>query len=169
MNRCSKLLCYVYEIPNAFIGRIPQADPSKKLASVVKQNTRRALGIAVVGFVGDHLKAKRATEFSTLDRLTFMWRSGTSDPVSNPSYSSRVCAKCALKFWTAVELARFLKANLNPVVATSDDCETQQRWKRKSKSLTSEEKPKSAKIPTAEPESQASALGTPTTTWFSTV
>ena len=105
-----------------FIGRISQADPNKKLASVVKQKTRRALGIAVVGFVGDHLKAERATEFSTLDG-----RSGTSDPVSNPSYSSRVCAKCALKFWTAVELARFLKANLNPVVATSDDCETQQR------------------------------------------
>ena len=69
-------------------------------------------------------------------------------------------------------LARFLKANLNPVVAdfeaTSDDCETQQRWKRKSKSLTSGEKPKSAKTPTytAEPESQASLLRTPTTACF---
>ena len=34
----------------------------------------------------------------------------------------------ALKIWNAVELSRFLKANLNPVVAdveaTSDDCET---------------------------------------------
>lgn len=34
---------------------------------------------------------------------------------SNPNYSSRVCAKCALKIRNAVELVRFLKANLNPV------------------------------------------------------
>ena len=40
---------------------------SKKLASVVKAKTRRALGIAVVGFVGDHLKDKKAAEFNTLD------------------------------------------------------------------------------------------------------
>ena len=66
MNRCSKLLRYVYEIPNAFIGRISQAEP-KKLASVVKPKTRRALGIAVAGFVGDHLKNKKVTEFNTLD------------------------------------------------------------------------------------------------------
>ena len=51
MNRCSKLSRYVYEIPNVFIGRISQAEP-KKLASVVKPKTRRALGIAVVGFEG---------------------------------------------------------------------------------------------------------------------
>ena len=68
MNRCSKLSRYVYEIPNAFIGRISQAEP-KKLASVVKPKTRRALGIAVVGFVGDHLKDKKVTEFNTLDKL----------------------------------------------------------------------------------------------------
>ena len=49
MNCCSKLLGYVYEIPNAFIGRISPAEP-KKLASVVKPKTRRALGIAVVFF-----------------------------------------------------------------------------------------------------------------------
>ena len=48
MNRCSKLSLYFYKIRNAFIGRILQAEP-KKLASVVKQKTRRALGIAVVG------------------------------------------------------------------------------------------------------------------------
>ena len=66
MNRCSKLSRYVYEIPNAFIRRILQAEP-KKLASVVKPKTRRALGIAVVGFVGDHLKDKKVTEFNTLD------------------------------------------------------------------------------------------------------
>ena len=63
MNCCSKLLRCVYEIPNAFIRRISQAEP-KKLASVVKPKTRHALGIAVVGFVGDHLKV---TEFNTLD------------------------------------------------------------------------------------------------------
>ena len=65
MNRCSKLSRYVSEIPNAFIGRISQAEP-KRLASVVKPKTR-ALGTAVVGFVGDHLKDKKVTEFSTLD------------------------------------------------------------------------------------------------------
>ena len=65
MNRCSKFLRYVYEIPNVFIRRISQAEP-KKLASVVKPNTRRALGITV-DFVGDHLKNKKVTEFNTLD------------------------------------------------------------------------------------------------------
>ena len=58
--------------------------------------------------------------------------------------------KCALKIWNTVELAHFF---LNPVIAdveaTSDDCKTQQRWKRKSKSSTSGEKPKSARTPTA--------------------
>ena len=58
---------YVYEIPNTFIGRILQAEP-KKLASVVKPKTPRALGIAV-DFVGDHLKDKKAIEFNTLDKL----------------------------------------------------------------------------------------------------
>ena len=58
---------YVYEIPNAFIKRIPQAGP-KKLGPVVKPKTRCALGIAV-NFVGDHLKDKKATEFNTLDKL----------------------------------------------------------------------------------------------------
>ena len=38
-----------------------------KLASIVKLKTRSALGIAVVGFVGDHLKDKKVTEFKTLD------------------------------------------------------------------------------------------------------
>ena len=125
MNCCSKLLCYVYEIPNAFIVQILQAEP-KKLASVVKPNMRCALGIAV-DFVGE-----KATEYQHIGQ-TFIWWSGTSDPFSNnPSYSFRVCAKCALKIWNVIELACFLKANLNPVVAdveaTSDDCKTQQRW-----------------------------------------
>ena len=48
--------------------RILQAEP-KKLASKVKPKSRRALGIVVVGFVGDHLKDKKATEFNTLDQL----------------------------------------------------------------------------------------------------
>ena len=110
-----KLLRYVYEIPNAFIGRISQADP-KKLASVVEPNTRCAPGIAI-DFVSDHLKDKKVTEYQHIGQ-TFIWRCGTSDPVSNnPSYSSRVGAKCALKIWNAAELTRFLKPNLNPVVA----------------------------------------------------
>ena len=50
MNRCSKLLRYVYEIPNTFIGPISQAE-LKKLASVIKPKMPRALGIAV-DFVG---------------------------------------------------------------------------------------------------------------------
>ena len=58
---CSKLLHYVYEIPNAFIRQILQAEP-KKLASVVKPKMHHALGIAVA-FVGDHLKDKKATEY----------------------------------------------------------------------------------------------------------
>ena len=47
MNRCSKFSHCVYEIPNAFIGRISQAEP-KKLASVVKPKTRRALGLLLL-------------------------------------------------------------------------------------------------------------------------
>ena len=39
----------------------------KKLASVVKPKMRRALGIAVAGFVSDHLKDKKAAAFNTLD------------------------------------------------------------------------------------------------------
>ena len=78
--------------------------------------------------------------------------------------------KCVLKICNAVDLARFLKANLNPLVAdgkaTSDYCETQQRGKCKSKSSMSGEEPKSAKTPAAEPESQASVLRTPTTSCF---
>ena len=106
-----------------------QAEP-KRLASVVKLKTPCALGISV-DFVGDHLKDKKVPEFNTLDNFYLKF----SDYVSNePCYSSRVCAKCALKIWNAVELPRFLKANLNPVVADveaiSDECETQQRWKR---------------------------------------
>ena len=81
---------------------------------VVEPNTRRAPGIAV-DFVSDHLKDKKVTEYQHIGQ-TFIWRSGTSDPVSNnPSYSSS--AKCALKDWNALELTRFLKPNLNPVVA----------------------------------------------------
>ena len=119
-----------------------QAEP-KKLASAVKLKTRHALGI-VVDVVGDHLRDKKSTEFNTLGKLLSR-RYGSSDPVSyNPSYSTRVCAKCALKIWNVIEVPCFLKANLNPIVAnveaTSGDCETQQRWKRKSKSSAFGEK-----------------------------
>ena len=65
MNRCSKLSHYVYKIPNAFY--LANLAEPKKLASVVKPKARRALGIAIVGFVGDHLKDKKVTEFDTLD------------------------------------------------------------------------------------------------------
>ena len=56
----------VHEIPNAFIRRMSQAEP-KKLAYVVKPKTRSALGIAVVGFVGDHLKDNKVPELKALD------------------------------------------------------------------------------------------------------
>ena len=69
---------------------------------------------------------------------------------NNPNYSSRVCAKCALKIRNASELARFLKAELNLVVTnveeTSIEYETEQRSKRMSKSPSSAEKPKSARM-----------------------
>ena len=98
------------------------------------------------------------TEFNTLDKLLSR-RSGSSYPVSNnPSYSTRVCAKCALKIWNVVEPPCFLA----DVEATSDDCDTQQRWKHKSKSSTFGK----TKTPTAEPESQASVLRTPTPACF---
>ena len=45
--------------PNAFIGWILHAEP-KKIASVVRQKTRHALGIAV-DFVGESLKDKKVT------------------------------------------------------------------------------------------------------------
>ena len=50
-------------------GEFRKQPKPKKLASVVKPKTRRALGIDVVGFVGDHLKDKKAAEFNTLDSL----------------------------------------------------------------------------------------------------
>ena len=53
----------------------------------------------------------------------------------------------ALKDWNAIKQARFLKANSNPVVAdaeaTSDDFVTQHRWKGKSKSPKSANRPRS--------------------------
>ena len=89
MNRCSKLLRCVCKIPNTFTRRISQAEP-KKLAPVVKPKMHPALGMA--------------TEYQYIGQ-TFIWRSGTSNPVSNnPSYSSRVCVRCALKIWNTVEL-----------------------------------------------------------------
>ena len=71
---------------------------------------------------------------------------------NNPNYSSRVCAKCALKIRNAVKLVRFLKANLNHVVANVKETGS---WKRMSKSPSSAEKPKAARIPTAESETHA--------------
>ena len=108
-NRCSKLVRYVYEIPNTFIGRILQAEP-KKLVSVVKLKTHHALGIAV-DFVGDHLKNKKTTEFNTLDKL-LSDDLGLLIPFPTIQVISPESVKCALKIWNAVELPRFLKANL---------------------------------------------------------
>ena len=66
MNCCSKHLRYVYENYTKCFSRANFAEPNK-LASVVKPKAHRALGITVVGFVGDHLKDKKVTEFNTLD------------------------------------------------------------------------------------------------------
>jgi len=111
------------------------------------------------------LKYKKATTFSTYPRrstyLNFpgrkvlrngLWTELLSEdlglPVSNNrNYSSRVCVKCVLKIRNTVELILFLKAKLNPVVTNVEETsETQQRWKRMSKSPSSAEKPKSARI-----------------------
>jgi len=111
------------------------------------------------------LKYKKATTFSTYPRrstyLNFqgrkvlrnsLWTELLSEdlglPVSNnTNYSSRVCVKCVLKIWNTVELILFLKAKLNLVVTDVEETsETQQRWKRMSKSPSSAEKPKSARI-----------------------
>ena len=75
MNRCSKRSRYVYEMPNAFNRRISQAEP-KKLASVVKPKLR----IGAVGFVADHLKDKKVTQFNTLDRLHIGCTSKIEEP-----------------------------------------------------------------------------------------
>ena len=60
-----------------------------KLASVVKPKTCRALGIAFIDFVGVHLKDKIGDRIQHIG-LTLIWSFGTSDPISNQSYSSRV-------------------------------------------------------------------------------
>ena len=89
-----------------------------------------ALGIAV-DFAGVYFEYKKGTNFCTYPRITYLkflprkvLRNGhwtnfnlkiwdfTS---SNPNYSSRGCAKRALKIRNAVELVRFLKAPLNPI------------------------------------------------------
>ena len=79
--------------------------------------------------------------------------------VNTDECSPRVCAKCALKIRNAAELFRFVKENLNPppvaIEEADDSHETQQRWKRRSTSPSSAEKPKSAKITPFEQESQA--------------
>ena len=62
MNHCSKHFCFMFmKYQMLLSGKF------RKLASVVKQKTRCALGIAVVDFVGDHLKDKEVPEFHTLD------------------------------------------------------------------------------------------------------
>lgn len=80
--------------------------------------------------------------------------------IKTPEYSCRVCSKCALKIWNDVELLCFVKENINPrqpiaIAAQEEDLnigetKEQQRWKRMSKSPSSAEKAKSAKIPCTE-------------------
>ena len=62
MNHCSKLLRF-------FTKYMYQCFYRANFASRVKPKMCRALGIAVVGFVGDHFRDKKATEVNTLDRL----------------------------------------------------------------------------------------------------
>ena len=73
-----------------------------------------ALRIAAVGFVGDPFKGQKGGRIQRIGLTLSEFLGLLIDPISNPSYSSRVCAKRALKIWNAVKLARFLKANLNP-------------------------------------------------------
>ena len=64
--------------------------------------------------MGVHSKNKKA-EFNTLDKLL---SEDLGLSVSNiPSYSPRVCAKCALKVRNVVGLVHLIKAKLNTAVA----------------------------------------------------
>ena len=75
--------------------------------------------------MGVHSKYKNATEFTHWTNFYLKFRHPIPFPTiqairpvfNNPSYSYKVFAKCMLKTWNDVELARSLKAILNPVVA----------------------------------------------------
>ena len=101
MNRCSKLLRYVYEIPNAFITRISQAEP-KKLTS------HRALWTYILS-IKMRQNSHIGIPIPTIQAIRPVF--------NNPSYCYNVFAKRMLKTGNAVELAGFFNANLNPVVA----------------------------------------------------
>ena len=104
------------------------------------------------------IPSRKGVEKRPLDQL-ISEDLGLSD-IKTPEYSSRVSAKCALKIRNAVELFRFVKDNLNPQPVPDEENmdensdRYQHRWKRMSKSPSSAEKPKSARIPSAEQASQ---------------
>ena len=81
MNRLPKFLLYVYELPNAFVGRISQAEvilrcrPQEKhetsLLSFLNRKTLRALENAV-DYAGECLfKVQKGDKFSTNPRRTY--------------------------------------------------------------------------------------------------
>ena len=102
--------------------------------------------------------SKKGVEKRALDKLIHEDLGVTV--IKTPEYSCRVCSKCALKIWNDVELLCFVKENINPrqpiaIAAQEEDLnigetKEQQRWKRMSKSPSSAEKAKSAKIPCTE-------------------
>ena len=103
------------------------------------------------------LKYKKATKFNTYSQRTYLnfpgrkvLRNGLwtnfylkiwDFPFRKKSklFLQSLCQVCVKKTWNAVELVRFLKMNLNPVVAV---CASQQPWKRMSKFPLSAEKTK---------------------------
>ena len=103
---------------------------------------------------------KKGVEKRALDKLIHKDLGVTV--IKTPEYSCRVCSKCALKIRNAVELFCFVKENINPrqpiAIATQEEdlnigeTKEQQCWKRMSKSPSSAEKVKSAKIPCTEPQ-----------------
>ena len=92
----------------------------KKLAAVLEQKNSSCCWIAV-DFVSVYSKCK-ATKFSTYPRRTYFnfpgrkvlrngfWKNFYQKiwDFTFPSYFSRVCSTCALKFRNAVELVHFL-------------------------------------------------------------
>ena len=101
---------------------------------------------------------KKGVEKRALDKLIHKDLGVTI--IKTPEYWCRVCSKCTLKIRNDIELLCFVKENINPwqpiaIAAQEEDLnigetKEQQRWKRMSKSPSSAEKAKSAKIPCTE-------------------
>lgn len=102
-----------------------------------------------------NIPGKKGVEKRALDKLIHEDLGVTI--IKTPEYLCRVCSKCTLKIRNAIELFCFVKENINPrqpiaPAAQEEDLnigetKEQQRWKRMSKSPSSAEKVKSAKIP----------------------